>query len=214
VLTAGKDRTKHQHHEDAMAGLTANEYMDDCGVRYVPPGRQSSVYLPMLTQLNGLPWDELTLAYVSTLRPSYIRVVQSNGGVTADSRAWRVTVTLKDQRIVAIEQETPIQLPTGIAHGHAMARALMQCSDNGWLPIATAPWETEVMIGAWSDGEFRYCRSTQTHDAGNEMAGEPAYDFWTTDDDTLGVSEDPDVWRPMLPWPRQRPVPDIPECHR
>jgi len=71
--------------------------------------------------------------------------------------------------------------------------------DNGWFPIETAPWETDVLVGRWSDDKFIFCQSSQEHDPGNEFEGEAAYDYWATDDDTFGVMDDsmPDVWRPL-----------------
>lgn len=76
--------------------------------------------------------------------------------------------------------------------------------DNGWFDIETAPWETQILVGRWQtigdrDPEFIFCESGKYHDAGNEMEGEAAYDFWSTDDDPKGVvdSDEPDVWQPL-----------------
>jgi len=81
-------------------------------------------------------------------------------------------------------------------------------SDNGWYPIMTAPWETEILIGRWQtigDKELRFitCKSSQEHAPGNEFEGEAAYDYWAVDEDFDGVVDSamPDVWRPLFPQP-------------
>lgn len=66
-----------------------------------------------------------------------------------------------------------------------------------WQPIATAPRETEVLIGAWIDGEFKWGRSVRFYDSGNEREGEPACGWvWSIDDCSDSVAENPTCWMP------------------
>ena len=68
--------------------------------------------IPVLTFLEGLPWDDYTLGWVHSLRPSCIRV--SNGCVTCDCWTWRVTVYVnEDNTIRKIEQEVQVAGGTG-----------------------------------------------------------------------------------------------------
>lgn len=70
------------------------------------------------------------------------------------------------------------------------------------LPIDTAPREKEILIGRWNSlGVWTFCQSGYYYDPGNEMEGEPAYWFWHCDNDTEGVSDDPQFWMPLPPPP-------------
>lgn len=100
-------------------------------------GRTSALSIEVLSFLNGRPWDWVALAYVHALRPSSIRVTE--GGVTCDSRRWRVTVYLKEgtRLINRITQEVEVGLPEGVAHGSALNAALKYGIDSAevrrWL---------------------------------------------------------------------------------
>jgi hypothetical protein len=73
----------------------------------------------------------------------------------------------------------------------------------GWQPIETAPNKTEVLIGAWIDGEFKWGRSERFYDSGNEMEGEPACGWvWSIDDCSDSVAEDPSHWMPLPAAPK------------
>lgn len=82
--------------------------------------------IEILPFLIGRKWDEIALAYVHAVRPTYIRVVRSSQ--TLDAREGRVTVNVdKDDIITNIEQEVQVALPEGIAHGHHL-----ECVLNGY----------------------------------------------------------------------------------
>lgn len=70
-----------------------------------------------LPELIGKPWCDVTRAYLSTLRPSKVRVI-TNGIMKSDAVTWRVTVHVSDGVIIDIEQEVEVDLPDGAQHGH------------------------------------------------------------------------------------------------
>jgi hypothetical protein len=99
-------------------------YINKQGYSYLPEsedfGYTSIKVLPFLV---GRLWDNVALAYVHALRPSYIRVIE--GAETLDAMTWRVTVRLNDDnKIREIEQEVEVWLPDGVEHGHALDHAL------------------------------------------------------------------------------------------
>lgn len=101
-----------------------NNYIDKQGNRYIP---ESDCFgytcIKVLPFLYGKKWDEVSLAFVHTLRPSYIRVIE--GCEKLDSMLWRVTVRLNDDKTInQIEQEVEVWLPDGVAHGEALDHAL------------------------------------------------------------------------------------------
>lgn len=72
-------------------------------------------------------------------------------------------------------------------------------ADAGWLPIETAPKETEVFIGRFIDGVWKYGRSAQVWEQANEFAGETFSGWvWTVDDCYDSVAECPTHWRPAF----------------
>lgn len=79
----------------------------------------------VLPDLEGKPWNEITQAYMRSLRPSVVRVVPDDGTVTSDARLWRVTVYLTASgKIRLIDQEVEVDLPVGVDHGYALDRRL------------------------------------------------------------------------------------------
>lgn len=89
------------------------------GAPYVAPKDQhySGTSIEVLQFLKGREWDQLTLAYVHGLNPTWIRVV--SGGTQMDAQRGRVTVYInKTGHIRKIEQEIEVLLPKGVNHGH------------------------------------------------------------------------------------------------
>jgi len=71
-----------------------------------------------------------------------------------------------------------------------------------WYPIATAPAETEVFIGAYIDGEWKFGRSVLFYEQANEFAGETFSGWvWAVDDCDTSVTEEPTHWMPLPPPP-------------
>lgn len=68
--------------------------------------------MELLPDLKGKPWNNLALSAVSTLRPSTLRVIGSEGHCHCDCDPWRVTVFLeRDNRTIrSIEQEVSVDL--------------------------------------------------------------------------------------------------------
>ena len=81
-----------------------------------------------LPELTGLPWNEVTQAYVSGLRPS--SVAPTHGLVHTDSRPGRVTIWLdKDGMIEKVTQEVSVELPEGFRNGHDLSVALRKLKE-------------------------------------------------------------------------------------
>lgn len=65
--------------------------------------------IPVFEFLKGRPWGDEAKSFVSSLRPSRVRIVRD--GKQCDSVAWRVTVWLNhDDTINLIEQEVVCNL--------------------------------------------------------------------------------------------------------
>lgn len=80
----------------------------------------------VLPELVGKPWNDITKAYMRSLRPSRVRVVRDGDPVTSDAVSWRVTVYLTTSgSIHHVEQEVEVDLPDGVDHGH-MLRCKME----------------------------------------------------------------------------------------
>ena len=81
--------------------------------------------IEVLPKLKGKPWDELSLGYVHALRPSHLRVVQTDS-IQLDWQTWRVTVWLEKDglTISCIEQEVEVGLPEKCPHGGGLNASL------------------------------------------------------------------------------------------
>lgn len=87
--------------------------------------------IEVLEFLGGLPWDDIALGFVHSLRPSSIRVVHVGECIKCDARVWRVTVYVDiNNRIQSIEQEVEVGLPEGIEHGDTLHNALLDLPPN------------------------------------------------------------------------------------
>lgn len=78
----------------------------------------------MLPELTGKPWDDLALAYVHSLRPTQLRVVQESAQL--DAETWRVTVWLEEDGVTInkISQEVEVGSPDGCTTGFSVMEAL------------------------------------------------------------------------------------------
>lgn len=92
-------------------------------VEYQEPDDTTHLDFEVLPFLKGRPWDQFSLNYVHSLRPSCIRV--SKDGLTLDACPWRVTVTLEedDRTIHQITQEVEVGC-IGAQHGHGLSKYL------------------------------------------------------------------------------------------
>ena len=91
--------------------------------KYEKPNRRGYLNLPVLEFLKGHKWDDVSLGYVHSLRPSAIRVVTDY--ITCDVFLWRVTVYVNYKDVIQkIIQEVEVGLPEGVAHGEALYVAL------------------------------------------------------------------------------------------
>lgn len=68
-----------------------------------------------------------------------------------------------------------------------------------WLPIKTAPRDTNMLVGRFVGDEWRICQSIFFFDSGNELDGEPSCWCWACDFDSGGVTDDegPSHWMPL-----------------
>jgi len=82
----------------------ADEYRGAGGKAFKPFPGNGYRNLSVLPKLWGRPWDDDALAWVHSLRPTYIRV--TTGGTHCDCRPWRVTVYVNDDNTIRkIHQE-------------------------------------------------------------------------------------------------------------
>lgn len=89
------------------------------GFEYEPSNRIGYTSVEVLPHLKGHKWDEIALAYVHSLRPSYIRVIKAEE--TTDAHLWRVTVYIDEDHIIEkITQEVAVALPGGIHNGYEL----------------------------------------------------------------------------------------------
>lgn len=73
---------------------------------------------------------------------------------------------------------------------------------TGWRPIETVPKETEVLIGAFIDGKFKWGRSELFYEHANELEGETFSGWvWSIDYVSDSVAESPTHWQPLPPAP-------------
>lgn len=108
----------------------ADEYRVYHHKSFVANDERSGFKLPVLEFLWGQPWNNLALNYVSSLRPSCMRV--ANEGATADSHAWRVTIWLEDDNktIKRIDQEVEVDC-RGARNGHDLSLQLRHQKEHG-----------------------------------------------------------------------------------
>lgn len=89
------------------------------------------INLVVLPCLKGRPMDEVAQAFISTLRPTSVRVIKFNQAQHCDAQTWRVTVNLKrDGMIDCIHQECSVELPEGVDNGHELSLLLPECGDD------------------------------------------------------------------------------------
>ena len=77
-----------------------------------------------------------------------------------------------------------------------------------WKPIKTAPYNTELLVGRWVNGDWRICQSGFYFDEGSEHHGEPCYWYWSCDFDNAGVTEGegPTHWMELPPEPKKEGI--------
>ena len=80
------------------------------GATYREFDNQGYTVIEVLPFLVGRPCDDVAMAYIAALRPSYIRI--TTGERTCDARIWRVTVVVDENDIIQrVEQEVNVGLP-------------------------------------------------------------------------------------------------------
>lgn len=66
---------------------------------------------------------------------------------------------------------------------------------GSWQPIETAPEETEVFIGRFIDGQFKFGKSEMFYEQANEFAGETFSGWvWSEDECSSTIAENPTHW--------------------
>jgi len=76
--------------------------------KYVEPNSQGYAVVEVLNFLKGRRLDNIALNYIHSVRPSRIRIVPMNGGITCDAITWRVTVYTAKPNSLEIDNETPL----------------------------------------------------------------------------------------------------------
>lgn len=112
------------YNADVLAGTSgADRYRSNHRVEYNEPESTGFTCAPVLQEIWGRPWDQFALNMTHSVRPSCIRVIGSDEGITLDAVTWRVTVILgEDGRTIArIEQEVEVGL-IGAKHGYGLSQ--------------------------------------------------------------------------------------------
>lgn len=79
--------------------------------------------IEVLDFLIGRKYDIVAQAFITALRPSCVEVI--TGRATCNALPWRVRVVIDSDNVIRkIYQEVNINLPEGVAHGHALQMAL------------------------------------------------------------------------------------------
>ena len=86
--------------------------------------------VPVLPNLIGCPWDEVSRSLVRGLNPTAIRVLDHDSLLTLDVHTGRITVTLIDGMVFEVEQEVQVPLPEGISCGQSLELALRYGKDS------------------------------------------------------------------------------------
>ena len=74
-----------------------------------------------------------------------------------------------------------------------------------WRTIDSAPRETEVFIGCYIDGVFKFGRSEMFYEQANEPAGETFSGWgWSVDYCNDSVAEMPTHWMPLPAAPKEQ----------
>jgi hypothetical protein len=110
----------------------ADKYRDSQGEKFEDNISYCWTTKDVLEFLWGQPWNNLALNYVSTLRPSLLRV--TSDGVTLECCPWRVTVWLEDddKTIKSIEQSVTMSI-VGARNASDMSMQLAYQKENGTL---------------------------------------------------------------------------------
>jgi len=97
------------------------DYHSTHAVTYERPASVSFTVIDVLPFLRGRKWDDKALAFVHTLRPSYIRV--TTGEEKCDARTWRVTVHVDNADVIqSIHQEVEVGIAEGWQYGSDASR--------------------------------------------------------------------------------------------
>jgi len=109
--------------------------------------------IEVLEFLKGTKWGEVALTYVSSLRPSSIRV--TTGDTKCDARVWRVTVYVDENDIIQeIIQEVQMDASSSIWSGSH----LKTCLEYG-IDSEQADWYRDHTITGFTDGFCGYHKS-------------------------------------------------------
>ena len=114
--------------------------------------------------------------------------------------------TYRPHRIVALRKT----VSDGEAAIESLKAELAKPEPTTWLPIESAPKETEVFIGAFVDDVFKFGKAELFYEQGNVFEGETFSGWvWSVDDCSESVAEQPSYWMP-LPTPPTYTAPPKP----
>lgn len=130
------------------------------GADYRTDGDKIFSTIRVLLELKGKPWDEISLAYVSALRPSRIRVLNAGDAIQLDFRSWRVTVCIEKSGLIDhVFQEVSLDCPPGIHNGEQLDWALRRGINS-----PQAQWFSDMAgshyNGIKDDPHFGYWKTT------------------------------------------------------
>jgi len=122
--------------ERLLATDEADKYRAYNGKKYESFAPYGGTVIPVLDFLEGLPFNNLVMAYVRGLKPSSVRV-STDGSIFTDNRTGRVTIYLKDNKVDRIEQEVHVSYACGAVVDRTL-KALQEGREPSREPLPTA----------------------------------------------------------------------------
>lgn len=123
----------------------ADKYIGSQGFDFDEDTSSCWTTLSVLEFLWGQPWNNLALNFVSTLRPSSLRV--TSDGITLDCCNWRVTVWLeKDNKTINRIEQSVSMSGYGARNAHDISMQLAYQKEHGNLEGYEYPEPSPVCI--------------------------------------------------------------------
>ena len=147
------------------------------GTRWNNEGAQcrGNLPIPVLEFLWGRKLDEVVTSYLHALRPSMVRITESC--INLDCCRWRVTVLVKKIKrtffVNRIEQEVPVLLPDGVAHGDALRLALRY-----GISSPQVKWHRDATGYMSGPGDYHYKSTAQGTVKWTFKPGKPSRKLW------------------------------------
>lgn len=106
--------------------------------------------------LKNRKLDDTIFAYLSSFRPSYIRIIPFNKTQHCDSIPWRITIYLnEDETIETIKQEVCLELPDGIINGASFITLLKYGENSKIFKWKNTEYNTIIYASDEDGGTYK-----------------------------------------------------------